>query len=187
MMPFVEARELDRVALSLLKEDVDRLDEATLTLPIACEGWTVRDLLDHMNTEHTAICGGNVDHDGDPRFAFSAIADRWIAFFEATLGQTIIVPKIGVDLPSEVVLSVNFADMVVHSWDLATSVGSSSPIPMNLVEKAEEVAAVVTASGTRSTSGISSERDTSKVRCGGSRASPPEVECSYRFAVPGEL
>jgi hypothetical protein len=63
------------------------------------------------------------------------------------MGQSIFVPKMGVDLPSEVVLSVHFADMVVHRWDLATAVGSSSLVPASLIEKAEEVAAVVTASG----------------------------------------
>jgi uncharacterized protein (TIGR03086 family) len=146
MIEFARALALDRVALELLERDVHRLDDAMLPLPTPCDGWTVRDLINHMNVEHVAICGGVVHERNDPRAEFSTIAARWIAFFEPMTGRAVRVPKMGVDIPADIVLSVHLADMVVHRWDLTTAIGSPCPVPGELLDAAAEVAEITTAS-----------------------------------------
>lgn len=147
MIPFEKAYELDRMALELLERDVHQLDDAMLTLPTPCDGWTVRDLINHMNLEHVAICGGVLGEGDDPRVEFSTIAARWIVFFEPTMGRTVRVSKMESDIPSEAVLSVHFVDMIVHRWDLTTAIGSACPVPAELLDAAAKVAEIVTASG----------------------------------------
>jgi hypothetical protein len=88
-----------------------------------------------------------VGTDTDPRDEFTAIVDRWIAFFEPTAERSVRVPKMAADIPSAVILSVHFADMVVHRWDLTTAIGAACPVPTDLFDAVVEVAGVVTAPG----------------------------------------
>ena len=145
VIPFAKAFELDGIALELLKRDIEQVDDRMLALPTPCDGWSVLDLINHMNIEHVAIFGRVVSTDADPRDEFSTIIDRWVAFFEPTAERNVRVPKIGADIPSSVVLSVHFADMVVHRWDLTTAIGAACPVPKELFDAAAEVAGVVTA------------------------------------------
>jgi uncharacterized protein (TIGR03083 family) len=46
---------LDAAALHRLRGDVANLSDAELGLPTRCDGWTVEDLIQHMNAEHEAI------------------------------------------------------------------------------------------------------------------------------------
>ena len=135
------------MALELLEGDVHLLDARTLTLPTPCDGWTVRDLINHMNAEHVAICDGAVPDESDPRAEFCRIAARWVAFFDTTMGRAVRIPKMGADIPSEIMLSVHLADMVVHRWDLTSAIGSPCPVPEALLDAAAEVAEVATANG----------------------------------------
>lgn len=146
-MPFDTALDLDRRALDFLERDVHHLDDRMLTLPTPCDGWTVRDLINHMNVEHVAVCGGVVDDGNDPRTEFSSVAARWLAFFQSTNGRSVHVPKMGADIPSELVLSVHVTDMIVHRWDLTTAVGFPCAVPAELLDAAAEVAEMITAPG----------------------------------------
>jgi hypothetical protein len=44
------------------------------------------------------------------------------------------------DIPSEVVLSIHFAEMVVHRWNPTTAIGSQCQVPDDLLDAASEVA-----------------------------------------------
>lgn len=143
-MPFEDALECDRLALIRLGEDVRALPDAVMSLPTPCAGWTVRDLVEHMNVEHTAICGGRVRADVDPRAEFTEIVDRWLSFFAEMRGSLVRVPQVETSLPSELVLSVHFADMLVHRWDLAASLGVECDTDARLLDRAVAVAEVVT-------------------------------------------
>jgi len=147
VIPFAKAFELDCIALELLERDITKLDDRMFALAAPCDGWSVRDLINHINLEHVAICGGVVGTDDDPRDEFSAIVGRWIAFFEHTAERNIRVPKMGADIPSAVILSVHLANMVVHRWDLTTAVGAACPVPTELFDAVVEVAGIVTAPG----------------------------------------
>lgn len=106
-----------------------------------CVGWTVTDLVEHMNTEHEAILApllGPIEPQADSAAAFGLSADRWIAAFgsEKDSPSTIVIAKFGVALPTESVLHVHFMDMIVHRWILSerapsrlpfTTAGSKSP------------------------------------------------------------
>ena len=101
------------------------LSDDDLAKPIPCAGWTVRDLIVRMNTEHAAIYGAPLNEATGPRTAFTVIAGEWLTF-AAAAGNTINIPKMGTELPTDMVLATHFADMLVHRWDLATALGKTT-------------------------------------------------------------
>ncbi|MCP4223258.1 MAG: TIGR03086 family protein [Actinomycetia bacterium] len=97
-----------------------------------CDGWTVRELVDH--TMHWqgrggSVFGADVGPDADwttlkPALA-AALADP--ANLEGTaeaLGGT----------PKQAVAALVTADLLIHSWDLARSIGADATLPEAAVE-----------------------------------------------------
>lgn len=75
----------DATALALLGHDVALIPDAAMKNPTPCDGWTVTDLINHMNEEHEAIACTElppIEVTGDPRDAFARIAARCLAAFE---------------------------------------------------------------------------------------------------------
>jgi uncharacterized protein (TIGR03083 family) len=75
---------LDAAALHRLRGDVANLSDAELALPTRCDGWTVEDLIQHMNAEHDAILkllSDPLAPARDVRTAFDTTAARWIEAF----------------------------------------------------------------------------------------------------------
>ncbi len=115
------------------------LDVTDLDAPTACDGWAVRDLLNHMletqryfagsaRGEDVSPPGPNppallTDHPADD-FA-EGRADTLVAF-----GQPGVIEKTG---PS---LGIAFADQLLHGWDLARATGQDSTMPDGLPEAA---------------------------------------------------
>jgi uncharacterized protein (TIGR03086 family) len=115
---------LDAAALAVLGCDVETITTTELHLPTPCAGWNVKDLIDHMNTEHQAILEpllGPSAPEADSCAAFATATGRWIGAFglRDASPPTIWVPKFGVALPADAVLHVHFMDMIVHRWDLS--------------------------------------------------------------------
>ncbi|WP_157390529.1 maleylpyruvate isomerase N-terminal domain-containing protein [Nocardia terrae] len=83
----MDVYELDRRALRSLATLVEELTDSELGLSTPRAGWTIRDLLEHMNTEHEAISELILDAtavlDADPRKAFGQAIARWIDAFAA--------------------------------------------------------------------------------------------------------
>jgi uncharacterized protein (TIGR03083 family) len=84
MFDYHDIYALDAAALHRLRGDVANLSDAELGLPTRCDGWTVEDLIQHMNAEHEAIL--NLFSDPlalarDVRTAFDTTAGRWIEAF----------------------------------------------------------------------------------------------------------
>ena len=125
--------------------------DAELSFATPCDGWTVRDLLDHMNDEHEAIVVGLLgpaELDRDPRVAFGSAAGRWRrAFAEFGSDKTVLVPKFGMSFPVDAVLGVHLADMVAHTWDLTVATDRLLPIPEPIVIEAAGMADVIPDSG----------------------------------------
>lgn len=140
------ALDLDRLALAQLADDVAQVSEADLARPTPCAGWTVRDLLAHMNTEHAAICGAEFDNSADPRTVFPSVVLDWLTF-AGDAGDTIFIPKMGGALPADMVLSTHFVDMLVHRWDLAAALGKATGTTPALLVPAHQIADVITAPG----------------------------------------
>jgi hypothetical protein len=80
---------LDAAALHRLRGDVANLSDAVLGLPTRCDGWTVEDLIQHMNAERD-VCT-----------AFDTTAGRWIDAFapDNNSPATVSVPKLAMEFP----------------------------------------------------------------------------------------
>lgn len=142
----MDISELDARALHDLVPIVEALTDADLGAPTPCIGWQVRDLLQHMNSEHEAVSELLLPEsavlDADPRKAFGQIISRWITATGAALtdGRAISVPKFGTEFPAESLLSIHFADMLVHRWDIAKALGVDPDLPEDLVGLALPIA-----------------------------------------------
>jgi uncharacterized protein (TIGR03086 family) len=101
-------------------------------LPTTCDGWTVRELVEH--TMHWQAQGGSVlgagtspgDDWADVRPALSAALDdpsNLEGNAEAMGG-----------MPKHQVLGFVIGDLLIHSWDLARSIGADETLPADAVE-----------------------------------------------------
>ncbi|MFI5776628.1 TIGR03086 family metal-binding protein [Nocardia sp. NPDC051570] len=140
---------LDATALALLGHDVATVSESELGAPTPCTGWTVRDLIEHMNSQHesvnSAALGPLDDHADDPRDDFARITGRWLAAAENSGGQMRL--RLLGRATTERVLGIHFVDMLVHRWDLARAVGRECPVPDRLLAAALPLARANTAPG----------------------------------------
>lgn len=105
---------VDAAAMALLSHDVVALTEADLDAPTPCTGWTVADLIDHMNERHQAFLAA--EHEPltiERRDAFVRIAARWGAAME-NAGDTVHLPGRG-PTPTERLLYINLVDMLTGS------------------------------------------------------------------------
>lgn len=140
---------LDATALMLIGHDVATLADADLAAPTPCTGWTVADLIDHMNERHEAVIASVFapldDHADNPRDGFARIAARWVVAMEQT-GELVDLPQAG-PMPIDLVLSVHFVDMLVHRWDMSRALGRPCPVPDRLLAEALPIARRITAPG----------------------------------------
>lgn len=139
---------LDATALALIAHDVALVPDAAMTNPTPCDGWTVTDLLRHMNERHEAIARTALsprEASGDPRDEFAGIAARCLAVLEQA-GETVDLPQWG-PTPTRTVLGVHAVDMLVHRWDLARALGTTPSVPSRLTDAALPLARANTAPG----------------------------------------
>jgi uncharacterized protein (TIGR03086 family) len=128
--------ELDRRAVGLSMQIVTRAQPADLTRPTPCAGWTLRDLLEHMITQHHGFAAASSGHGADPQSwlqrshddpvaAYTAAAEHVLAAFAepGTLERSFDLPEISPTLhfPAARAISFHFIDYIVHSWDVARS------------------------------------------------------------------
>lgn len=140
---------LDATALVLIGHDVATLAETDLVARTPCTGWTVADLIDHMNERHEAIIESVLtpsdDQAADPRDGFAHIAARWTAAMEQA-GDIVQLPRYG-PIPRDQVLSTHFVDMLVHRWDISRALNRPCPVPDRLTDLALPMARLTTAPG----------------------------------------
>lgn len=138
---------LDATALALMGYDVAMIPDEALGNETPCEGWTVEDLVRHMNEQHQAVIATVLTDvetgTDDARADFARIAARWVVALEQA-GETVTVPKVGRALPAEHVLAVHFVDMLVHRWDLAHALGRQCLVPNSLTDIALPIARSMT-------------------------------------------
>ena len=107
-----------------------------------CEGWTIRDLLNHMlGTQRyflSAARGEDASMPGqkpadilsdDPKDDFGRARDDVVE----TFSREGVIEKTG---PA---LGIAFADMLLHGWDLARSTGQDETMPEGLAQAAYDV------------------------------------------------
>lgn len=145
----MDASEQTLTAIAVLTPLVHATPASQLTDPTPCEKWAVRDLINHLvgGGYMFAAClqGQTVDPAAAPPDLVGsdhvAAFDGAIAAFESALAgtddlsQPVSLPFATV--PADVALRIAAADLLVHSWDLATATGQSFHPPTEFVEAVE--------------------------------------------------
>jgi uncharacterized protein (TIGR03086 family) len=118
-----------------------------------CEGWDVRELLNHVvsgNLWARELVGGKTIEDvgdrldgdvlgADPSAAYDASAALAVAAFREPGAME---RPVGVSygpVPGEVYCGHRIIDVLVHGWDLAASTGQDTRLPEDLVEACWEI------------------------------------------------
>lgn len=135
---------------------VARVDPGDLDRPTPCEGWQLRDLLDHMLASLdrlAAAAGGDaavpgsldggppgvdrvdrVDRLGDDsgRTAFATVRQRALTVWRrpGVMARSCELP-LG-SLPAAVAAHLNLVEVVVHGWDISRATGEAAAIPPGL-------------------------------------------------------
>lgn len=142
-----DVRELYRRALERFGQHVHAVGDDQWHLPTPCVEWDVRQLVNHLVSENRWIppllAGGTVPEQGtrldgdllgeDPKGAW----DRAAGEAELTVQETPsdrTVHLSGRDVPASLYVFEVFADLVVHSWDLAQAIGADGTIDADIVE-----------------------------------------------------
>lgn len=103
-------------------------------LPTGCEGWTVRDLVEHA-VHWQAVAGGALGADTAPGdewpkvHAAIAAAIQDPANLEGVLAEG---PFAG--MPKHQALGIATGDVLLHSWDLAKALGADTTLPPEAVQ-----------------------------------------------------
>jgi len=156
-MPNIQ--ELDRRAVELSRSIVATITPDRLRLPTPCVEWDLGALLAHMTVQHhgfaRAVDGKHTEladwHptpvDTDPVGLYGKSADRVIMSFaaEGTAGRKVYLPEIrdGITVPGRIAMGFHFVDYVVHTWDVAATLGRPVEFDDELLDAALLVAAQV--------------------------------------------
>lgn len=157
-MPTVDYVSLDAIAVQASIEVASRATSADLSKPTPCRAWTLYGLLAHMATQHygfAAASRGDSDPEvwklrnlgDDPVKAYIASAEHVLAAFaeDGVPERQFPLPEFGTDVsfPGSQAISFHFIDYVVHSWDVAKSLGTTVTFTPDVLEAAQTVAQVV--------------------------------------------
>jgi uncharacterized protein (TIGR03086 family) len=154
-----------------VRASVDLVAQATtrdLARPTPCADWTLHGLLRHMIAQHYGFAAASVG-DGDlaqwmlrplgqdPVAAYRAAAECVLDAFAAdgALDREFPLPelKIGLMFPARQAISFHFVDYVVHSWDVARTLGLTLTLDPALLEAALPVAQAVPGGAARAEPG----------------------------------
>lgn len=154
-MPINELRIFDALATRASLDLVARVEPADLARPTPCEAWTLHGLLAHMTTQHlgfAAAAGG----DGDPdRWKLVSLGADPVATYRDSVNQVLTafaandladrkfpLPEFTTDFTftAEQALSFHFVDYVVHSWDVARTLGLPLTFQKEVLDRALQIA-----------------------------------------------
>lgn len=108
--------------------------------PTPCEGWTVRDLANHLvngskmsttllqgGTTEEAVAHFTADIGDDPSAAFAAAStNEHRAFAAASLETIVNHPRM--PMPAAMMLNFRVSDYLLHAWDLARALGTDETL-----------------------------------------------------------
>jgi len=146
---------LDAQAVHKSIEIVSRATPEDMTKPTPCRAWTLYGLLAHMATQHygfAAASRGEADHAAwrlrwlgdDPVGAYREAAEHVLKAFAAdgVLDRTFPMVEFEAEVPGHQAVSFHIVDYVVHSWDVARTLGIPVEFEPELVEISHEVIAI---------------------------------------------
>ncbi|RSM79840.1 TIGR03086 family protein [Amycolatopsis sp. WAC 01375] len=137
-MPIDELRILDAIVTRASLDLVTKITPADLTKPTPCSAWTLHGLLAHMATQHhgfAAAAEGETDLGhwrllplgDDPVETYRASVKRVLnAFVPHDLAdRKFALPEFSTEITftAEQALGFHFVDYLVHSWDVAKTLG----------------------------------------------------------------
>ena len=157
-MSFDEIRAYDRRAVARSVELVNAVTAGDLNRPTPCGDWSLSDLLGHLTAQHrgfaAAARGDGADlanwalpPDGtDLVAAYHTAADDVTAAFAVAEPETpFALPEITTRMtfPASQAIGFHLIDYVVHSWDLAKSLGVPADLDEDLVRAGLPIALAV--------------------------------------------
>jgi uncharacterized protein (TIGR03086 family) len=141
------------VVVPVLGALVAQVRPGDLSLSTPCASWTTRDLLNHLVGGATmyadAFAGGPVEDisgrmpdaiGDDPLAAFEAAAGRFGEGTQAPGAMERVLPLPYGPMTGRTFLRFASFDLLVHSWDLATTLGTEVDVPDDLVVEVEAFA-----------------------------------------------
>lgn len=131
-MAMSEIGDIWRQAAAKWSEVSAQLTDDQMDLATTCDGWTVRDLLDHAM--HWQAAGGGM------LGAATTPGDGW-ATIEPKVSAALDVPEnlegnaeqMG-GMPRQQVAGFVIGDLLIHSWDLARTIGADETLPAGAVQ-----------------------------------------------------
>jgi uncharacterized protein (TIGR03086 family) len=100
--------------------------------PTPCEGWTVRDLVDHA-MHWQAMGGGLLGAGTEPGNDWETVKPALSAALDDPSNLEGTAPQFN-NMPKHQVLGFVIGDLLIHSWDLARSIGADDTLPEAAVE-----------------------------------------------------
>jgi uncharacterized protein (TIGR03086 family) len=167
-MHTIDYVQLDAEAVRTSIELVSTATADDLSKPTPCRAWTLYGLLAHMATQHYGFAAASRGEDDpeiwkvrdlgdDPVKAYVESAEHVLdAFAQPEVAdRTFPLVEFGPDaaFPGAQAISFHFIDYVVHSWDVAKSLGTTVTFAPATLEAAEGVAQVVPTGDVRRTPG----------------------------------
>lgn len=160
MLTNVDIRSMHRSAVLASVDVVSAVTTDDLSRPTPCAGWNLADLLAHMTVQHrgfaAAAHGQGADLAiwqpgtvaaavaADPAGAYSAAASGVIDAFAGAdvLDAMFALPELAPDatIPGSMAIGFHLVDYVVHTWDVARSVGNPVDLPAEVVAAALPIA-----------------------------------------------
>lgn len=154
-----DIREIHERVIQLSTTIVSQVGGDDLARPTPCTAWTLRDLLGHMITQHYGFAAaaegkGAAPGTWEPRSLgehpvaeYAAAAEHVVtAFsFEDVLERPFALPEISTDLtfPGSQAIGFHLIDYVVHSWDVARSIGADIDLDPDIAAIALRIAGAV--------------------------------------------
>ncbi len=112
-----------------------------------CEGWTVRELLDHtigvvagLGAAASGLApAGSFELSSDPAGQFEQAAAATLAAWRTPGVLDKVIDGGAGPMPGRVLAGINLLDTATHSWDIATATGQVAALPTDLALATLEV------------------------------------------------
>lgn len=109
-----------------------QIGDGDMDKPSTCDDWTVKDLVEHAM--HWQGAGGNALGAGtNPSDDWSTVEPALAAALQDPANLEGTVPAFG-DMPKQGVAGLVIGDLLIHSWDLARSLGVDDTLPAEAVQ-----------------------------------------------------
>src|SRR3954471_822959 len=133
----MDALDAHEAAAADLESKAAQLGGHSLDTPTPCEGWAIRDLLNHVvggnkmvvlllagTSKEDCLAAMQGDHLRDDPLASlqRSSADASAALRAADLSATVDHPAM--PMPGSQLLAFRVSDLILHSWDLARAIGA---------------------------------------------------------------